>query len=492
MVEKRSGDLFEKLDAVMRQRWMQDLMRGERYRPNFWSIIEYGSQSYETRYSRMLRWLLDPNENHGLGRFFMLGIVGLAAGDPETGEGTSAELRDLLERFDENCVPDRDDRAVVEAHLDHRSTGDGKRQKAGGIDVFATSPALQLCVAIENKVYSGLILDEGEGTAQTDRYSRAVRNHPEYGRYRHQVFVYLSGQEPPEQLSADWTAITYDQLQPLLREGYDRLGRTASADADETVRADHARKIVQDFIYDSQRKFHRLPDHRADLEGFDAHRDQIGSLLRALGELDDESAGPTADATSAAEGEALTREFLSRFVHDSGDALQALKLVFESQRVGVQDKRPNPGSQQAIRMMFNRIAGTDHFDVSKPERFGREPLRERETAVINPLYRELGVTSIRLTRGKGQGLHLRGGDPDTAIYISGDTHGDIPNDYAKLVLRPDPGTGRQEAQRLLGNRIVNVNDCASFEEVSARVDVLMQQFEAALQEHAEAVRSALG
>ena len=28
---------------------------------NIWRIIEYGKKSYETRYSRMLRWLLDPS-----------------------------------------------------------------------------------------------------------------------------------------------------------------------------------------------------------------------------------------------------------------------------------------------------------------------------------------------------------------------------------------------------------------------------------------------
>jgi hypothetical protein len=59
--------LLERLDRVMQEPWMKDLI-GEAYRPNFWSIIEYGRGSYETRYSRMLRWLMDPSENHGLTR----------------------------------------------------------------------------------------------------------------------------------------------------------------------------------------------------------------------------------------------------------------------------------------------------------------------------------------------------------------------------------------------------------------------------------------
>jgi len=39
--------------------------------PNIWSIIEYGKTSYETRYSRFLRWLLDPKENHGIKSDFL-------------------------------------------------------------------------------------------------------------------------------------------------------------------------------------------------------------------------------------------------------------------------------------------------------------------------------------------------------------------------------------------------------------------------------------
>ena len=35
--------------------------------PNIWDIVEYGKDSYEIRYSKFLRWLLDPKENHKAG-----------------------------------------------------------------------------------------------------------------------------------------------------------------------------------------------------------------------------------------------------------------------------------------------------------------------------------------------------------------------------------------------------------------------------------------
>ncbi len=49
--------------------------------PNFWDIIEYGTSkngmdrsAHETRYSRMIRWLMDPGENHNQGIFFCKSI----------------------------------------------------------------------------------------------------------------------------------------------------------------------------------------------------------------------------------------------------------------------------------------------------------------------------------------------------------------------------------------------------------------------------------
>ena len=46
--------------------------------PNFWEIIEYGNtkdrnmrSAHEIRYSRFIKWLLDPTENHNLDHLFI-------------------------------------------------------------------------------------------------------------------------------------------------------------------------------------------------------------------------------------------------------------------------------------------------------------------------------------------------------------------------------------------------------------------------------------
>jgi hypothetical protein len=47
-----------------------DVMKSHKMRPNIWSIIEYGRRSYEVRYSKFIRWLLDPGETHGVKDLF--------------------------------------------------------------------------------------------------------------------------------------------------------------------------------------------------------------------------------------------------------------------------------------------------------------------------------------------------------------------------------------------------------------------------------------
>ena len=49
-------DLKEKVEKLME---MYKMREGD-YPPNIWDIVEYGKESYETRYSKFLCWLLDP------------------------------------------------------------------------------------------------------------------------------------------------------------------------------------------------------------------------------------------------------------------------------------------------------------------------------------------------------------------------------------------------------------------------------------------------
>ena len=69
-------EYLEKVNGLKKIDWVQNYLNLKK-KPNFWTILEYGEiasanqkSSHEIRYSKMLRWLLDANENHNLGNIF--------------------------------------------------------------------------------------------------------------------------------------------------------------------------------------------------------------------------------------------------------------------------------------------------------------------------------------------------------------------------------------------------------------------------------------
>src|SRR5690625_6084144 len=81
--EKDYRNYVDKLNNIREMDWVKfqlDLNK----QPNFWSILEYGTSirkdkrsSHEERLSKMIRWLLDPNETHQLGNIFAVRFLEL-------------------------------------------------------------------------------------------------------------------------------------------------------------------------------------------------------------------------------------------------------------------------------------------------------------------------------------------------------------------------------------------------------------------------------
>lgn len=66
----RTGDAQRRIQDLVTE-WARDDFRrlAMRNEPNIWDIV-YPEGAAEIRYSRVLRWLFDPNERHGLGTWF--------------------------------------------------------------------------------------------------------------------------------------------------------------------------------------------------------------------------------------------------------------------------------------------------------------------------------------------------------------------------------------------------------------------------------------
>lgn len=421
--EMQNQDLiFKELASIMSQPWMKELIEDEENHPNFWSIIEYGNESYETRYSRMLRWLMDPHGNHGLGRFFALNLAGLVA-ERSQDSALSTLVQDHRDRDAQahggsTYEPGPRDGADVEA----------LKSDSGGIDVLAYMESLSLVIAVENKMFAG------EEPTQLDRYHAALGQHPEYKEYKHRALVYLTGdgRDPLAGEESPWIPVKYSDLRPLLETTYKRLGDTATAEDRDIVRSQHARKIVQDFIWDSRKKFSTLKG-RDEIAVFKGHFKDIVELRIALGDgpepevrggPDDDSA---ASVTPTSDHDDLKREFFAYFEGDARDAKVALRLVADA--VTVQDKTPNENVQSIVRELFYLILGGDEArNVDYANATDPHPLDDE-------IFAPYGVKTVQVT-SKRQGIYLYIGETKFRGYVSGSSDGTMPNDGISLHLEP--------------------------------------------------------
>lgn len=95
-----------KLQQLKNIGWINNQLQLKK-KPNFWSILEYGEQkglqtrsAHETRSSKMLRWLVDANENHGLGNAVAHNLITLIGGNSTFGPAKNKAIKATAEDMD--------------------------------------------------------------------------------------------------------------------------------------------------------------------------------------------------------------------------------------------------------------------------------------------------------------------------------------------------------------------------------------------------------
>ena len=139
----------------------------------------------EIRHSNMLGWLLNPNENHGMGDVF---------------------LKAILQRLVENDVDGR--YAVFQILLMDLYSFSVLREWRN-IDILLTSDEEKTVIAIENKVGAH------EHNNQLDRYRKILeKEYPKYNR----LFVFLTpdGEDPSD--VENWDVLTYSDVVDVLEK----------------------------------------------------------------------------------------------------------------------------------------------------------------------------------------------------------------------------------------------------------------------------------
>ena len=170
----------------------------------------------EIRHSNMLSWLLNPNENHGLG---------------------DAYLRGIIQRLVENDSSGRYD-VIKMLLLDMYSFSVYREWK--NIDILLVSSEEKVLIAIENKVGSC------EHSNQLNRYREILeRNYADYKRIH--VFLTPDGEEPSD--VENWDILTYTDIIQVLEGLYNKLD--IQPDVKVMIR-DYIQVVRRDIVEDEQ------------------------------------------------------------------------------------------------------------------------------------------------------------------------------------------------------------------------------------------------
>lgn len=171
----------------------------------------------EIRHSNMLAWLLDPNENHGLGSDFLQSFI-----------------TDLSKPHSyESATDDYDAILVPQSAIDLLSSDLTNAQvfrEWNRIDLLIKLPKGYL-FAIENKVDSAESMD-GAGESQLSRYSKVLNKY--YGKSNEskiiKVFLTPNGDKPSDE-NQDWKVYTYSDILMILKGVFDSHQNRLSPEA---------------------------------------------------------------------------------------------------------------------------------------------------------------------------------------------------------------------------------------------------------------------
>ncbi|KFI59683.1 PD-(D/E)XK nuclease family protein [Bifidobacterium gallicum] len=408
--------LISQLEQLAQQPKTQALLLDAKT-PNFWSILEYGRESYETRFCKMLRWLLDPTANHGLGDAAMRWIANYAGVE--------------LTQSGDTYVPDDQDGAETEALGNH-------------IDVFAHDRSAGLLVVIEAKMGSdehesdiveavveeqdaeGKVVKCKKKVSQLEKYYETVDGHALYGdkrSYPHAVYLFLTidGHRPPSfpeneeeysQWQYQWHDMSYADLVSMLD---DLLPKLTDLDA---------MKLVKDFRINTQSKLDLEDDA---FSAFEPYKENIDLLHTYFVGDNDEDGGDDSSMQEVQEaGQAFQLALGDRMPFQ--DAKMLVGRVYEALCAGKQVHTKNVGAQRLVRRIFNLYALNKLPGADDSTTYGKEPKESR----ISPTDSEAGnnIVEIKMTSGKGQGLTFfpAEGTGEDPVYLSGDTRGVFPND----------------------------------------------------------------
>lgn len=384
--EKDFTAYLAKLEQFKEISWVNNQLQLMK-KPNFWTILEYGDtkgpnkrSAHEIRSSKMLRWLIDANETHHLGNLFAQKLMHVI-GEKYTFDATKNKaIKALSEKMD--------------------------------IDVLYQDFSQNICIAIELKQFA----KEGttaENISQLDKYEKAVQDRIiQHNRHVRPHYIYLTPlKDTPS--NKNWHAVSYTQLIAILQQILDEALTPAIPYAHET------KKIISDFKEDLQRTVDYLQKDHTSIKECLTEKEK--ALTLALAEEIQH------DTTST------YLQKLRMLQNKDDDDLEHLILIIKDYtKAQLQNHSPNDAVRILIRKIYNYFSAQKEINVDDLKHHTiNETLSPIKQQLIDHYH--LCFDKISLTQGKGQGLYFYHKDNKYRIYLSGDAHGNFPNDGVQLL-----------------------------------------------------------
>lgn len=213
--------------------------------PNFWDIIDYGDQAGEIRYSKMIGWLLNPQENHGLGTAFAQRFVDAAFGeDAAPTISPRAKVLPREWRSIDVLLVDYDTAGEPTLTLVIENKTDSVEHPRSGLDVGQTvwyNWVVRSDFASIEDAIARANLEKARETRLRRQLARWKKDQggytevPDEGRH----FVYLTPRADDVATDAEFKTLTYAQLELMLSQTADELAEAGRADAEKLVRDFH-------------------------------------------------------------------------------------------------------------------------------------------------------------------------------------------------------------------------------------------------------------
>ena len=229
----------------------------EERRSEFDALTFLGISASEEVHSRILAWLLDPQESHGLEDRFLRGFLRETA---------------MIVPADGACVGDLGEETTFDwsAARVRREWRNVAKGREGRLDILLCNEAERFLCGIENKVFSG---EHGD---QLTRYRKALADaYPDY--CRRLVFLSPAGTLPiQEEEQKYWAAINYATIMQLVKQTITQGDEPLQEDIASFLRqylTTLRRRIVPDTTSNAQALARKIyMEHRTAIDFINANR----------------------------------------------------------------------------------------------------------------------------------------------------------------------------------------------------------------------------